>query len=87
MAQKSQTQKNPRWQLRTLIGEYEDRHPGERLSYQRIKEETGLSITLLNRIGTNAATRADLTTIGTLVAYFSEKLGRKLNTNDLLKYE
>jgi len=87
MVQKIQTQKNPRWQLKTLIGEYEDRNPGERLSYQRIKQETGLSKTLLSRIGTNDATRADLETIRVLVVYFSEKLERNLTTNDILKFE
>lgn len=81
------SKKTLKWQLRTLIGEYEDKSPGERLTYERMEKETSLSKTLLNRIGKNEAKRADLKTIETLIVYFSEKLGRNLTTNDVLKFE
>ena len=76
-----------RWQLRTWIGEYEDTHPNEKLTYERMERETGLSKTILNRIGKNNAQRADIDTLEALIIYFSEKLGRKLTTNDILKFE
>ena len=52
-----------RWQLRSLIGEYEDAHPNEKLTYERLEKETGLSKTILNRIGKNNAQRADIGTL------------------------
>lgn len=76
-----------KWQLRTLIGEYDDMSNGERLTYERLANDTGISKANLNKMGRNRITRADLRTIKTLLDYFSEKLGRKLTTNDLLKYE
>jgi len=75
-----------KWQLRTLVGEYEDA-TGEKLSYSRMSEETGLSKTILNKIGRNETARADLNTLRILITYFSQLLDRKLDTNDILKYE
>ena len=75
-----------RWRLNELLGLYESK-TGERLTYKVIVEGTGLSKTTLSQIATNQATRADLETISVLLAYFSEKLGEELNTNDLLVHK
>lgn len=73
------------WQLRTLIGEYEDK-TGHRLSYETLSEMTGMSKTLLHRIGQNKAKRADLKTIDGLLGFFRQHLDRPLSTNDLLRH-
>jgi len=73
------------WQLRTLIGEYEDK-TGQRLSYDTLSEKTGMSKTLLHRIGKNTAKRADLKTVNSLLEFFGQHLDRTLTTNDILRY-
>lgn len=74
-----------RWHLKELIGRYESQ-TGHNLPYRRIEEEAGLSKTIISRIATNSASRADLETINKLLAYFEDLLGEKLTTNDLLTY-
>lgn len=72
------------WHLRTLIGEWESLN-GKTLSYRSLSERTKLSKTALQRIGTNAATRADIHTIETLLDFFEKELNRDLIVDDLLK--
>lgn len=74
------------WQLRTLIGQYEDRTKNK-LTYRKLADETGLSKTLLNKIGRGTATRADLKTINTLLNFFRSHLGDEIGIDDILKYE
>lgn len=73
------------WYLKELIGRYESRNPGETLSYRRMQDETGISTTAIHRIAANKATRADLETMDTLLTYFENKLGEKLELTDLLQ--
>ena len=72
-----------RWRLRELMGRGSDL-TDQKITYDRISEVTGLSKTILTRIGSNQAKRAELETMETLLAYFSDVLGEELNTEDLL---
>lgn len=74
-----------RWHLKELIGRYESK-TGASLPYRRIEEEAGLSKTIISRIATNTASRADLETMDKLISYFEKLLGEELTTDDLLTY-
>jgi DNA-binding Xre family transcriptional regulator len=74
-----------RWRLRELLGEYQQT-TGERLTYEEITAATDISPNTLSIIGTNKAKRADLDTVGRLLSFLSSKLGRQLDTSDLLTW-
>ena len=74
-----------RWKLRELLGEYQQ-VTGERITYEEITSATSISPNTLSIIGTNKAKRADLDTVESLLRFLSGKLGRKLDTNDLLTW-
>jgi DNA-binding Xre family transcriptional regulator len=65
------------------MGEYQS-ETGDRITYEEITEATGLSPNTLSKLSTNKAGRTDLDTIDRLLEFFSQKLGRELETNDLL---
>jgi DNA-binding Xre family transcriptional regulator len=74
-----------RWKLRELLGEYQQA-TGERLTYEEITAATEISPNTLSIIGTNKAKRADLDTVERLLSFLSGKLGRQLDTSDLLTW-
>lgn len=74
-----------RWRLRELMGQYQSQ-TGDKITYEEITEATGLSPNTLSKVGTNKAGRTDLETLERLLYFFSEKLGRELDTGDLLAY-
>lgn len=74
-----------RWRLKELIAEH-TLATGAQLTYEEITAATGLSSNTLSTIATNKARRADLETVDRLLSLFSEKLGRQLSTNDLLRF-
>lgn len=76
-----------KWHLKELIGRYESQNPNDSLSYRRIEAETGIGKTVITKIATNKAARLDLTTINTLLNYFSRKLGEELTVDDMLRWE
>ena len=75
-----------RWRLRELMGRSSDLR-GKKITYDVIFAETGLSKTVLTRIGSNKAKRAELGTIEILLDYFSRILDEELRIEDLLIYE
>jgi DNA-binding Xre family transcriptional regulator len=75
-----------RWEISRLAGAYQVK-TGESLTYRDISEATGLAESTLSRLGNGHTTRIDFETVETLLAYFSEKLDRQLNTNDLLSWD
>lgn len=74
-----------RWKLRELMGEYQQA-TGDRITYEEITAATNISPNTLSIIGTNKAKRADLATVESLLRFLSGKLGRKLDTGDLLTW-
>lgn len=74
------------WRLKELIAKYEQSHPGESLTFRRMQSDIGLSTTVLHRIASGRAERAELETIKILLDYFSRLLGRELEIGDLLVY-
>jgi DNA-binding Xre family transcriptional regulator len=74
-----------RWKLRELLGEYQQT-TGDRITYEEITAATNISPNTLSIIGTNKARRADLDTVEKLLTFLSEKIGRQLDTGDLLAY-
>lgn len=74
-----------KWKLNALIGEAKDL--GISISYRDIRDATGVSTSTISFIAQNQAKRADLETMDRLLRYFSEKLGRRLTTADLLEFE
>ena len=74
-----------RWRLRELMGQYQS-ETGERITYEEITGATGLSPNTLSKLSTNKAGRTDLETLEKLLGFFSKKLGRQLNTGDLLTW-
>ena len=74
-----------RWKLSELIGEYQQAM-GERITYEEITAATQISPNTLSIMGTNAAKRADLDTVERLLCFLSGKLGRRLDTSDLLTW-
>lgn len=74
-----------RWKLRELLGEYQQA-TGERITYEEITAATSISPNTLSIIGTNKAKRADLDTVENLLRFLSSKLGRRLDTSDLLTW-
>ena len=75
-----------RWRLRELMGDYQAK-TGERMTYDDITSATGLSPNTLSLLSTGKAQRADVETIEKLLTFFSQKLGRQLQTGDLLRWE
>ena len=59
---------------------------GERLTYEMITAETGLSPSTISGVATGRVTRVDFGTLDKLLAFFSARLGEPLTTNDLLEY-
>lgn len=74
-----------RWRLKSLQEEVLARS-GERVTYEDITAATRISPNSLSLIATNKAKRLDTATLESLLDFFSRKLGRRLNTTDLLEY-
>jgi len=55
--------------LRTMMAQMTDR-TGQRVTYEQIGDATGLSISTLSRIGSNAQGMVSLDTIGKLCGFF-----------------
>lgn len=72
-----------KWRLGELLGEYQSK-TGKDLIYGEIHSETGIAPSTLSAIRLNKVTRADFETIERLINYFSAKLNRQLQINDLL---
>lgn len=73
------------WKLNALLGQCKD--AGEAISYRDLSTATGISTSTIYQIAQNQSTRADLKTVEAMLSFFSEKLGRVLQTGDLLHYE
>lgn len=73
------------WKLNALLGECKDK--GEAISYRDLSTTTGISTSTIYQIAQNQSTRADLKTIDAMLNFFSRKLGRELQTDDLLHHE
>lgn len=74
-----------RWRLKELQGEYQSL-TGQRLTYEDITTATGLSPSTLSEISKGRQSRVDLSTLDRLLSLFSEKLGRPMQTGDLLEF-
>ena len=74
------------WHLKSLIGQYNSAHPDDQLTYRRIAEETGLSLSSISQIANNNTTHADFSTMETLLRYFSKKMERQVGVEELVVY-
>lgn len=75
------------WRLKSLISAYEEKYPRSRLTYERISTDTGISKAVITNIAINRSGRADLSTVNTLLEYFTKMLDKPLVTGDLLHFE
>lgn len=73
------------WKLNALLGDCKD--VGRPVTYRDISTATGLSTSTLYMIASNRNTRTDLETIELLLNFFSDRLGKSLETGHLLYYE
>jgi transcriptional regulator with XRE-family HTH domain len=73
------------WQLRSLMDETTWR-TGSRCTYDHIHTATGIGASTLSRIARGKSDRISYDVLDGLLDYFSEQLGRELETQDLLAY-
>lgn len=74
-----------RWKFEEMQRRYR-MQTGDNLTYEMITAQTGLSPTTISGISTGRVKRVDFGTLEKLLAFFSERLGEPLTTNDLLEY-
>ena len=75
-----------KWKFSELQGRVQAA-TGHRITYEEITEATGLANQTISSLSTGKAKRLDLRTVGTLLTFFSQRLGEPLTTNDLLEYQ
>ena len=73
------------WKFAEMRRRYQ-KHTGERLTYEVITAATGLSPVTISGISRGQVTRVDFGTLEKLLAFFAQRLGEDLTTNDLLEY-
>lgn len=73
------------WKLNALLGRCKDR--GQPVTYRDLSTATGLSTSTIYLIAQNKSNRADLTTIESMLEFFSERLGQRLSVDDVLAWE
>ena len=74
-----------RWRFEEMQRRYQ-KHTGDRLTYEMITAQTGLSSRTISGVSTGQVSRVDFGTLEKLLAFFSQALGEDLTTNDLLEY-
>lgn len=74
-----------RWKLNTLMGECRDK--GIHVTYRSIFAETGVSTRALVGMSKNKMQNANEKTIYHLLAYFSGKLDRAVQFDELLEWD
>lgn len=73
------------WQLDVLKQRYEDMS-GEALTYRQIADGSGISKSTVWKILNNQSQVADFGVMSKLLAFFSDKLGKQLELEDILEY-
>lgn len=74
-----------KWRLTEMQGRYQQ-STGERLTYDVLRDATGLSSATIASLFTGKAKRLDLGTMEKVLDFFSDALGEPLTTSDLLEY-
>lgn len=74
-----------KWKFSELQGRVQAA-TGHRVTYEEIMESTGLAKQTVAGLSTGRAQRLDLGTMEKLLAFFAQRLGEDLTTNDLLEY-
>ena len=74
-----------KWKLKELQGRVQARI-GQSVTYEEITDATGLSSATISSLSMGRAQRLDLGTMEKLLAFFAQRLGEDLTTNDLLEY-
>lgn len=74
-----------KWKLSELQGRVQAK-TGDRVTYEQITDATGLATRSITLLSTGRAKRLDLSTMERLLDFFSERLGERLTTDDLLEY-
>jgi hypothetical protein len=74
-----------RWKLHTLMGECRDK--GVHVTYRSIFAETGVSTRALVGMSKNKIQNANEKSIHELLTYFSVKLGRAVQFDELLEWD
>ena len=74
-----------KWKFSELQGRVQA-GTGHKVTYEEISQETGLANQTIANLSTGRAKRLDLSTMERLLDFFSERLGERLTTDDLLEY-
>ena len=74
-----------KWKLNEIIGTCRDE--GDPINLSIVERKTKISYSTLHRISSNKATRVDLGTLDTLIAYFNNEFGAGIVVGDLLEWE
>ena len=74
-----------KWKFSELQGRVQAA-TGHRVTYEEITAATGLAKQSIANISTGKAKQVGVETIEKLLAFFSDRLGEPLTTNDLLEY-
>lgn len=74
-----------KWRLNELMAEC-TQQTGDRMTYTEVSNGSGVGRTILYRLAGQEVTRTDLENMSNLLTYFSDRLGRTVQTNELLEF-